>query len=57
MRIVIAISVWAFGIAGAFGVARWLELNHQETALLVGAVAIVVVFGALLPVLKLNQKS
>ncbi len=57
MRIVIAISVWAFAIAGAIGVAHWLELNHQETALLVGAVAIAAVFGALLPVLKLNQKS
>lgn len=57
MRIIIAICVWAFAIAGAFGVAHWLELNHQETALLVGAVAIAAVFGALLPILKLNQKS
>jgi drug/metabolite transporter superfamily protein YnfA len=57
MRIVFAISVWAFAIAGAFGVAHWLELDHQETALLVGAVAIVAVFGAVLPVLKWNQKS
>ena len=57
MRIVIAISVWSFAVAGAIGVAHWLELNRQETALLVGAVTIVAVFGALLPVLKLNQKS
>ena len=57
MRIVIAISVWAFAIAGAIGVSHWLELNHQGTVLLVGAVAIVALFGALLPVLRLNQKS
>jgi amino acid transporter len=52
-----AALTWAFAVLGAIGVANWLQLSARDTILAVIAVAVIAVFGAFIPILRLGRKS
>ena len=56
-RILNAFALWLFAVLGAIGVAYVLRLSAEDTARLVVAVALIAIFGAFLPALRLGRKS
>lgn len=52
-----ALMLWTFAVVGAVGVAYVLGLSGEHAALLVGVVALIAVFGAFIPALRLGRKS
>jgi hypothetical protein len=52
-----ALMLWLFAVLGAIGAAFALKLSADDAALLVAAVALIAIFGAFLPALRLGRKS
>ncbi len=52
-----ALALWMFAVLGAIGVAYVLNLTTNDAVLLVVAVAIIAVFGAFIPALRLGIGS
>ncbi len=49
------LALWLCAVAGAIGVAVWLELSTQDAAWLIVIVAVIAFFGALVPVVRLGK--
>ncbi len=52
-----AFAVWLLAVVGALGVADMLKLSTGDAAMLVVAVALLAIFGAFIPALRLGRKS
>ena len=52
-----ALALWVFAVLGTIGVAYVLKLSSGDATLLVAAVAIIAVFGAFIPALRLGIGS
>ncbi len=52
-----ALMLWMVAVLGAVGVAYVLKLSTGDAALLVTVVAVIAIFGAFLPALRLGRKS
>ncbi len=52
-----ALMLWMVAVLGAVGVAYVLKLSTGDAALLVAAVAVIAIFGAFIPALRLGRES
>ncbi|MDE3088620.1 MAG: hypothetical protein KGJ80_04460 [Chloroflexota bacterium] len=52
-----ALMLWIFAVLGAVGVAYVLKLPPSDATLLIAAVAVIAIFGAFIPALRLGRKS
>ncbi len=51
-----ALGAYAFALVGAFGLAWGMSLDFRSAMILVGAVAVIALFGALIPILRLGYE-